>query len=157
MESDLSSGGEYQRLPTADEARAALAEAERAKAAIATVTPPAWYFLALGALIAALGPGVAVLPRSPLALLAVPVGAVWAAILGLLVRAVTNRMGVVGRWDWRLAWPLVVPTALLLLVALVAAYAFGMRWALPAYFVAEGVLVVCFGVRYVRRAGRGTR
>lgn len=157
MGNDGSPSTSVPQLPTPDQARAALVEVEQARATIATITPPLWYFVALGALIAALGPGVAVLPRSPLALLAIPAAALWAAALTLLVRAVVDRMGLIGRWDWRVARLVVVPTAVLLVTAVVTTYVFGQRWALPAFFVAEGTLVMCFGAVHVRRVGQDTR
>lgn len=83
------------RRPTPEEARAALQQADQARAAVTDIRTPLWYFLALGMWIAPIGPAVSLLPDPP-AGVALLVGGlvVWVAVLVTMMRLVVGRMRV---------------------------------------------------------------
>lgn len=141
--------------PDPREARDALREIERASVSAADIRTPLWYFLALGALVAPVGPAVALLPDPPLRHVLGAVGlAVWLVAFATLVARVTRRMGVVKWLTPRQMLPFVAGLAALTLTFATLHLILAQDWILDTFSVAMGALIAVFGVYHSRIAGR---
>lgn len=138
--------------PTPAEARAALRAAEEARATLADVRTPLWYFVALGALIAVVGPAVSLVPDPPAGVLVVLGGvAVWVTALVTIMQLAVRQMGVLVWLDDRQMRPLLVIMGSLLAVAAVVEAGLDPSWGPEALTVVAGVGVVAFGVYHQRQ------
>ncbi|RNL87362.1 hypothetical protein [Halostreptopolyspora alba] len=141
--------------PDPREARDALREIERASVSASEIRTPLWYFLALGTLVAPVGPAVALLPDPPLRHVIGAVGlVVWMVALATLVARVTRHMGVVKWLTPRQMLPPVVGLAALTLIFAALNLVLGQGWILDTFSVAVGALIAVFGVYHSRTAGK---
>jgi hypothetical protein len=137
--------------PTPAEAEAALLAAEEARAAVAQVRTPLWYFVALGALVAVVGPAVSLVPDPPAGVLVILGGvALWVTALVTIMQLVVRQMGVLVWLDERQLRPLFVIMGSLLAVAVVAEAGLDPSWGPEALTVLAGAGVVVFGVHHRR-------
>lgn len=131
--------------PSADEAAEVLREAEQLTSDVAGVKVPAWYFPALGAVVAPYGL-LTLLPDT-----AVGVGATFGGVAAFLIATAliahygVKQMGVLRWLTWRETRPVFVPTGVLLVAASVVYLAVDSAWVWVALSVAVGALIAAFG------------
>ncbi|WP_017540202.1 hypothetical protein [Nocardiopsis halophila] len=131
--------------PSADEAAAVLREAEQLTSDVAAVKVPAWYFPALGAVVAPYGL-ITLLPDT-----AVGVGATFGGMAAFLVAIAliahygVKQMGVLRWLTWRETWPVFVPAGVLLVAASAVYLVVDSAWVWVALSVAVGALIAAFG------------
>ncbi|QVQ54541.1 hypothetical protein J4H86_13270 [Spiractinospora alimapuensis] len=138
--------------PTPKDAAAALTSIEETRSAVARVRTPLWYFVTLGAMTAPIGPLSTVAPSSlPGALAFLGVMVAWLLALGWLMSRVVYRMGVQGRMTWKQL--VLVPTACGLagIAAAVLKNQFEVEWAMSAFTVVLGLVIVGVGLVHNHR------
>ncbi|WP_033299932.1 hypothetical protein [Nocardiopsis gilva] len=140
--------------PTPAEAEAALGDVEQARASISDIRTPLWYFLAVGAWIAPVGPLMSLVPDLPLGP-AIFLGglAVWAAGLAGIVHLVVKRMRVLAWLTPRQMLPLAVIMLPVLVAYIVLEGVLDLSWATNALTVAVGVGIIVFGIHHRFRGG----
>lgn len=133
--------------PTPQGAAAALESIEETQSAAAKITTPLWYFLALGAMIAPTGP-LSTMTSSTLpgTLAFLGIMALWLFVLGWLMSRVVRSMGVQRRMTWRQAILFPAGGALAGIAAVVLKNQFDVEWAMTAFTVALGLVVVGYGL-----------
>ena len=133
--------------PSPEEAAAALRDIEQAQSSVASARAPWWFFVALAGLVAPI-PLVQLVPDPPLGVF-VLLGAVvvWAFALGVLIRVMVNKVGVVHRVSGRAAWIAMSPVLVLAIVATVLYLAFDAHWAPTALDELIAAAVLAYGIR----------
>ena len=133
--------------PTPEEARAALQAAEQARATLAEVRTPLWYFVALGLLIAPVGPAASRVPDPPAGVLLLLGGtALWVAALVTIMHLAVRQMGVLVWLDGRQVQLFALVMAPLLVAFAVVQASARPPWGSEALTVVMGVGIGLFGL-----------
>lgn len=136
-------------LPTPAEADAALRVAEQTHASMTGIRTPLWYFLALGAWIAPIGPLLSLLPDPPAGVVILVAGlAVWTAALVAIMHLVVRRMRVLVWLSTRQMRPLAVIMLSLLAAFLVLQSVVHPPWGAEGLTVAVGAGIIAFGIHH---------
>lgn len=131
--------------PSPEEAAAALQDTEKLTTDVAGVKVPAWYFPALGAVVAPYGL-ITVLPDTPLGIGAMFAGiVVFLAAVALIAHLGVRQMGVLRWLTWQETWPVFVPSGVLLVAAIAASFFVDSNWLWVGLSVAVGIVIAAFG------------
>lgn len=141
------------RQPTPEEAKAALHQADQARAAMTDIRTPLWFFLVLGVWIAPIGPAISLLPDPPAGVVLLVGGlVVWVAVLVTMMQLVVKQMRVLAWLSDRQMRPFGAIMLPLLGAYVVLQTLLHPSWGPAAITVVIGAGIVAFGLYHQRQA-----